>query len=204
MGRGRPRLGSEALRERAPPLKQYRARHHTVARLLAAGYTRNQVAGLTGYTPERISQLMCPAFQDIILGYQSLGEVHEATGLTKLELVRRMTVDNLVQATMMEADVIHEIKQSESVLDHAHKIFRIKDSAADRVGFSKQAVNINVNGDFASQLERAVRESDRAKVIDLQPVPESASAPCPKARVEDGGGGERSGLPPPTKFIRRV
>jgi hypothetical protein len=60
-------------------LKRLSDRHHSVARLLAAGHAPGEVSAITGYDPSRISILQNdPAFRDLLARYRATEEFHAA------------------------------------------------------------------------------------------------------------------------------
>lgn len=53
------------------PIQRLKSSHHAVARHLASGRTVQETALLTGYTPQRVSDLgLDPAFQDLLAYYE--------------------------------------------------------------------------------------------------------------------------------------
>lgn len=88
--------GSEHSRAIVEPgdLKKLREKHHSVARLVAAGMPQATVAAITGYTPTYISLLLNnPAMQELLTYYRSahtnaaevIGERLRTAGLGALE-----------------------------------------------------------------------------------------------------------------------
>lgn len=166
--------------ERAPALKRITARHRQVARLLAAGNSIIDVAHVMDYTPTRISQLVRdPAFEELIAFYEADPEIKNVKRDT-LEELKQLEIRNTIRAAVLRSEILDEIEDSGEVLMHSAKIFRIYEGGADRVGFGKHQINHSVS-DFASDLDRAIAESNKAKLIEGTVVPKQqvASSPTP-------------------------
>lgn len=139
----------------AEPIKKITSRHHMVARLLAVGTKKGEIAMITGYDISRISILQkSPAMQELIQLYK--GEVDEKfSGV--LEHMAGMSLD----AVMLLRDRMEESPEDLSVKD----LKEIAEMALDRTGHPRaKEVNTNINVNFASRLE-AARERARAAAL---------------------------------------
>ena len=68
-----------------PELTQLRTRHHKVARLMAAGMPRGEIADLTGYTEQTLAILfMAPAFKELVDSYARTDGAQEVLQLSRL------------------------------------------------------------------------------------------------------------------------
>lgn len=87
----------------ASPIKRITDRHHSLARLLAAGTSDLEAAAITGYTPARVTILkQSPAFQDLLALYRKdvdrifVGVLENMAGLSRdalMELRDRLEED---------------------------------------------------------------------------------------------------------------
>lgn len=206
--RGRPKGGWIPDEQRKPALARIRERHRWIAELLACGMTRNEVADLVGMTPERVGQLYNdPAMQELIAQYRSSEGVADAKGLIDLAFARKHVLRNMNRAIIhhsLRLDMAEEMGEPLTIREAT----QIAEFGADRIGFGKHATNINVNVDFASQLDRALDASRKAKVINgstprLVALPEGEgpvpdSVPSPSVSPAGAGGGASADRTVPT------
>lgn len=152
----------EVLRPPRPPpqIVQLRDSHHWVAKLLVAGMSVTEVAQATGYSMNRVMQLkQVPAFQQLMASYRNLTD-EDYRNIIKDYL--QIKASNKLKAERMIADKLDKADE-EGDLPPTRELISIS-REQDR------STNIQVNvGDFATQLDRASRESK--KVIDATPVP---------------------------------
>ena len=205
IGRGRPTQGRvignvrslvaddlPKLQERRtrPAANRFRDTHHNVARLFAAGLRHNEVARRAGYSLVRISILYAdPAFQELIAYYRKLVT---ASFVAAVDEYMELGTSNMMKAERMIADKL-EAADAEGETLPVRDLLAISRDAADRFGYGKKQTNVNVNVDFAAQLERAIRRS--GKVIEstangappLGSPESSSSAPRTPATAITGG-----------------
>jgi hypothetical protein len=163
------------LLERRPvkTLVTIRDTHHRVARAVAAGLTNAEVALATGYSLGRITTLKAdPAFQQLIADYR---------GLVTAEYVRsvdnfmEIATANMLKAEVMISDKIDAAIEADEPLP-MRDLIAITSDRADRFGYGKTQRNVNINVDFAAQLEAARKRSSGARlprVIEGSPLPQS-------------------------------
>lgn len=144
---------------KSPVVKRFRDSHHLVAKLFALGLRPGAVATAAGYCLSRISILSAdPSFQELISYYRSVE--NEAFSAQRDEYWER--------ATRVRGQTLRAIEDKlEDIGDNVEEVsFRelltIHDSLADRTGYGKRATNVNINVDFAEQLERAIQRSRQA------------------------------------------
>lgn len=136
------------------------------------GLRSGDVAERTGYSLVRISILKAdPAFADLVASYRA--DVDDAWKTETNEYFstvahNRTMSARLINDTLAEADV-GDIPLNQLVAIHS--------DSADRTGYPKLKAALNVNMDFASQLDAAIDRSKKAKVIEHLPDPVSISAP---------------------------
>lgn len=143
-----------------------KASHHNVARLLAWGMTNKEVAAMTGFTPERVSQLQqAPAMKELIASYKALVEEKQAENI---DAYLTLKAQNMIAAERHIADAIAEADANDELLP-IKTALAISADGADRLGYGKKT-QVTVNHDFAAQLERAIARSQGAKVIEASAV----------------------------------
>lgn len=135
--------------------------HHMIARLVAMGLKQVQVAARSGFTTVRVNQLCHdPAFMELVEHYRGL-----VTQGFKEE------VDEFFEYTNRNRNMAARLI-SDKLADGGPEDFSIKElqaivsDAADRTGYPKRREAINLNLDFAARLDRAVKRSEQARVIE--------------------------------------
>lgn len=162
-------------RGKSPAAKRFRDSHHRVARLFASGCRPGEVAERSGYSLGRISTLSAdPAFQELVASYRS--SVDESWKDSVDEYY-----DTVIAVRTMSARLIHD-KLSETEPDDVsfRELVTIHADAADRTGYGKRSTQVNVNTDFASLLDQAIKRSNEAKIINNEPS--EIEGPIPLAR----------------------
>lgn len=160
---------------KSPAAKRFRDSHHRVARLFASGCRPGEVAERSGYSLGRISTLSAdPAFQELVASYRS--SVDESWKDSVDEYY-----DTVIAVRTMSARLIHD-KLSETEPDDVsfRELVTIHADAADRTGYGKRSTQVNVNTDFASLLDQAIKRSNEAKIINNEPS--EIEGPIPLAR----------------------
>lgn len=201
--RGRPKGGYIPDTDRKPALQRIKERHRLLAKFVAAGLTRNEIAARLDMTPERVGQLtLDPAMQNLIAELRDHPQVLEMTGMDEIALLRSISVQNALRAAAAMRDKLDYFDDTEEGMPvvSAAKIFEL---SADRIGFGKHSTNINVNVDFAAQLDRAIDRSRSARTISVSPTTTGGGGPQLAPPVEGRGQGLR-GDAPALSFARRV
>lgn len=191
-------------RARPPAAKRFKDSHHMVARLFARGLRQGQVANICGYSLLRIHQLEHdPAFQQLIAKYrQKVDEIFEE----EVEGFVALATSNMIKAERQLADKLDQADEADETLP-TRDLISISRDAADRLGFGKRQTQVNVNVDFAAQLERAIART--SKVIESPPLSPRASVattPSPHAGPAEGAQSSRmsSSEPPQPQPLRRI
>lgn len=155
-----------------------RDRHHTIAKLVASDLPKAFICKKMGLSWNTLDLLInqTPAFAELIAHYRPL-MVEQNEGLEPgdyMDVLER----TMVAAELEIADRLAEEPEKLSISE-LHKISR---DAADRLGFSKHSINLNVNITLAERLEGLRRRSrppagagDRGGVSSA--IPASHSAP---------------------------
>ena len=144
--------------------------HHRVLRLAARGLRNNQIAEITGYSEQRISTILnSPAAQDVLARYRERitdamiadMAVDAEVDIRTLRLAKTQRLDRLVAAD--ESGDLLPIKDYNSIIADVE----------DRYGVPKKSTSINLNADFAAELERALSRSAKAdNIVEVEPTPE--------------------------------
>ncbi|NNW55459.1 MULTISPECIES: hypothetical protein [unclassified Roseobacter] len=151
-----------------PPLQRITQRHHSVARLLAAGTPPGEVALITGYDNSRISILQnSPAFQELVALYKNEVDMQFST-----------TLENLAG---LGEEAIAEIRDR---LETEPGKFSLKDLretatlALDRSGHGpSSSVKKDVTVDFSERLENSRKralQAARGEIIEAEVVKEAS------------------------------
>lgn len=173
-------------RAKLPAVKRLRHAHHRLALLIATGLSDNEVSTITGYSLVRITTLKAdPAFRELIAAKLGLIEAHTVDQIAEYN---SLILTNGIKAEQLIADKLDAAIDDEADDIPWAVLLKASRDAADRVGLAKRSVALNVNVDFASQLQKAVQRS-RMKVIESSPTclptpPVNAPVQAAPARVE--------------------
>lgn len=196
--RGRPKGGYLPDAERKPALQRIKERHRLLAKFVAAGLTRNEIAARLDMTPERVGQLtLDPAMQQLISEFRSHEHVLAMTGMDEIALLRNVSVQNALRSALAIQDNLNYYEDADErmPISAAAKIFEL---SADRIGFGKHTHNTNINIDFAAQLDQAIDRSRAVRTVN------SRALPSPPVQLGDGVEGERHEAPRSPSVTRRV
>lgn len=159
-------------------LKRVREKHHSVARLLAAGTTQRLTATITGYSESYLSILLNnPAMQELVDYYRiQRGNAVEVVA-EKLRAGALGAVERLVD------------KMESNELD-ANALLGLAKLGLDRSGHgprnTTEVITENHVYDHAAiaELNRKAREGSKEFILDPQQV-RAAALPAPSSAVED-------------------
>lgn len=144
------------------PITELRARHHALARALAAGMTQNEAAACTGYSVSRVS-ILCsdPSFRELLEFYRSEVRGNFDAGLEMMKVGHVVAVNELV-------DRIAETPEAVETPD----LIKAIATFSDRVGLGPQSksTNVNVNVDISSRLDAARRRAGLIEGVALPPT----------------------------------
>ena len=157
-------------------VKRFRESHHMMARLFAQGLRPGEVARQMGMSNSRVSVLSGdPAFRQLVADYRADVDDAWREGTSQyyqnIEYVRNWAGRKMVEYAE-ECDETGEMP-APRVLQAMH------DSAADRTGFAKRTVAINVNVDFASAVEKSRK---RSAAVMVKPAIDVPALPAPTFR----------------------
>lgn len=207
-------LGTTEAAIKAPPIKELRAQHHAIAKLLANGNKTGEVSAILGIGASRISVLQAdPAFQDLLSYYEDL---------SREEYVRH-SADMAAMLHSLGADsigILHERLVEKPETFSVKELKEIVSMAADRSGFGPTStVNANVSHSIdeatlariregQSGASVAISEDDRQRLLgvavratDIHPEAQEAEwSPCEGdgVREESVGDAGREVAGPPS------
>lgn len=140
-----------------------RVRHHAIARLLAAGRKKSEIAELMGASPATLSVLeRSPAFQALTLEYMNLMDKAAVESHTRLKILGNLGMDELTERLASKPG---SIKTSE--------VLEIVKVAADRTGMGPTSKQVTLNGRISPADLRAIKAAqvgtpaENAEGIDL-------------------------------------
>lgn len=167
------------LKEKRPQklLKTLRDPHHKLARLLAMGQTDSQAGAIAGYSMGGVQRLKVdPAFQNLVAEYR---KVVSDSYKEQVDEYMELAVSNMVKSERMIAEHLDKADEEGELLPLS-KLDTISQGRMDRFGYGKKQTNLNVNVDFAAQLEKARQRS--GKVIDASSAAASSPSSLPILR----------------------
>lgn len=188
----------EEARVKTPAVKRFRDPHHRLAKLLALGIKPKDAGLRTGYSYTRVQTLLAdPAFVDLVARYtREVTDRFEEAVDDYIELAtgNMMTAERMISEKLEAADDEGETLPTRDLI-------AISRDAADRLGYGKKNTNLNVNVDFAANLERAIRRSAEAREPKLisSVVPPSSPPLVPQTPTRSGN----LGVAQPPVLIRR-
>lgn len=131
--------GSAEQSTKAPPLKELRVQHHSIAKMLAQGHKPGAISAILGIGAARISILQADeAFKELLAYYQDMSQKEfAATEADMAKMLHGLGVDSI--------SVLHERLLEEPEKFSPKELASIIQLTADRSGFGPTAtVNNNV------------------------------------------------------------
>lgn len=147
------------------PVRELRARHHQLARSIAAGLTAVEIAAITGYSTSRISIMQSdPAFQDLVAHYRGLDEAAFVAA----------QADANVMAVTVKTQALEELSNR---LEDAPEeltpgqLLEVAKAMMDRTGqgVATATTNLNINIGLADRV-KAARERVMGRLVDVTPA----------------------------------
>lgn len=164
-----------------PQVVKLKDSHHRMARLFAAGLRDFEIAELTGYSPQRVMQLRHSRPMDDLVARYKREVVDEAY---------RKEVGGYYENAMKARDIaMRQMLDQLEMCDETGEYFpprtlsAIHADLADRTGYGKRSTQVNVNVDFAAQLDKAIARSREVgavphlKLVESSPVPPRLEPP---------------------------
>jgi len=144
--------------KRPNPVKRLRGVHHQMARMFASGMGTSEVADQLGYCVSRVSILRnSPAMEELVKHYME--DAHQEW----LDVANIYYTNVIKRRNATERLINDQIEAAEENGDEIplRTLLALNADAADRTGYPKRSMAINVNVDFATQLDRAVKRSEK-------------------------------------------
>jgi hypothetical protein len=182
------------------PLDSLRDNHHRIARALASGISNSEAAALCGIGYNRVSTLrQDPAFNELVAHYRSMITADWVANVdTVTEFLGSVRTKSLA---MLEDKLCAAVDNNEFL--PTRELVAMAELGLDRTGYGKVNKNINVNVDFAAQLEAARNRSSRARDVSSPPLSPIAEAPRP-LQAAPASHSTPSMTLAPSQFRRRV
>lgn len=139
-------------------VQRFRDSHHMVARLFAAGLRPGEVAEESGYSLSRVSILSAdPAFQELIAIYRK--DINASFRENSDEYFATINKNRIIAARLLN-DKLSAAEPDDLTIS---QLVAVHADAADRTGYPKRSVAVNVNVDFAAQLDRTIKRTREAQ-----------------------------------------
>lgn len=143
----------------AQQLQTLRDTHHRVARAVAAGLRNDEVCVLTGFSLSRVSVLKAdPTFMELVAHYRGVITAEYAQCDPVIDYLK----GNALKAAAMLSDKLDAAAEKDEFLP-TRDLLGIAELGFDRTGYGKVNKNVNINVDFAAQLEAARKRTAAAR-----------------------------------------
>lgn len=175
-------------------LAQLRDNHHRIARSIAAGLSNVQTAEICGVSINRISVLKGdPAFAELIAHYRGVITAEYAVAADPvIDFLRT----NALKAAAMLSDKLDAAADADEFLP-TRDLLGIAELGFDRTGYGKVNKNVNINVDFAAQLEAARKRSASAR----EPRQVEATSSRPQSAPVGPSAAPSRSVPPPLRRL---
>lgn len=158
--------------------------HHRLARFLAAGLRMGDAAEKAGYSYNRAATLVRdPSFKELIEKYR---DKVTAAFVESADTYHDLLFSNMVKAERMLSEKL-EAADEEGELLPTRDLIAISRDAADRTGYGKRQMNLNVNMDFAAKLEATIARSRQIEGRAAPLAPQSPGSDREPATASDSG-----------------
>jgi hypothetical protein len=179
-------------------LQSLRDKHHRIARAVASGMSNGEIASVCGISYNRVSILnQDPAFAELVAHYRALvtADWIEAADPV-IDFLGSVRTKSLA---MLEDKLVAAEEQGEFL--PTRELVSMAELGLDRTGYGKVNKNVNINVDFAAQLEAARNRSRTAR--EANPVRETPTPPR-SALAFDSSPPQSAQVQAPSNFRRRV
>ena len=181
-------------------LQSIRDSHHRIARAVAAGLSNIDVAAICGISANRVAVLKSdPAFVELTAHYRA---TVTADWVQSADSFMEVATANMLKAEVMLSDKLDDAIDKNEMLP-TRDLIAISSDRADRFGYGKTQKNLNINVDFAANLERARQRASRAR--DVTPSPSLApqiEAPHSRPQSVSASAPAQTLAPRPPSFRR--
>lgn len=146
-----------------------RESHYSVIRMAALGHTNNEIASATGYSRERIGQILnSPASQAVLENIRDKIEQGIADEAIAAETVALRTKK---VAETQRLDYLLE-EEAEGRYVAIRDLNAIIADIEDRYGTPRKSTNVNLSANFGSDLEKAIARSEGVEAVRGATLPE--------------------------------
>ena len=157
-----------ALREKSAPmarLTNLRDSHHAVARLMASGLTNVAIAEALGHSLQSMTRYRRdPAMQELVAHYRSL---ITDNWLEDQDQITRMSVSAITKGLRTIHDHFDEAEATGDLVPLPRALNVVSD-LMDRFGYGKKSATLNMNVNYAAELEAAIARSRTKPVIEAE------------------------------------
>lgn len=177
-----------------PQLQTLRDNHHRVARAMAAGLSNAEVAQICGISANRVSMYRSdPAFKELIAHKRAMIDAEFAISA---DPVIDYLKSNALKAAAMLSDKLDAAADADEFLP-TRDLLGIAELGFDRTGYGKVNKNVNINVDFAAQLEAARKRSASAR----EPRQIEATSSRPQSAPVGPSAAPSRSVPPPLRRL---
>lgn len=180
-------------------LATLRDNHHRIARAVASGMSNYEVAETCGVSYNRVSMFrQDPAFMELVAHYRAiLTDEWKSAADPVVGFLSSIRTKSLA---MIEEKIDAAAEANEFL--PSRDLATFAELGLDRTGYGKVNKNVNINVDFAAQLEAARKRSAGARQIEASVVP--TLAPQSPSRAEHTPVPPSTVSPPTPRILRRV
>lgn len=166
-GSGPPKKGELVWGQRT--IAHLRDTHHMMARLFAIGFRKSEIAKMAGFSYGRMQTIEAsPAFRELVALYRAdvQGSWKDTVdSYWELATHNMMMAERMLHERLQDADETGEYPSIRELLS-------ISSDRADRFGYPKTAMNVNLNHDVAAKLDRAIERSGKTIDGEAKAIPE--------------------------------
>jgi hypothetical protein len=182
-------------------IQNLRDTHHRVARAVAAGLRNDAICELTGYSLARVWTLQQdPSFKELIAHYRAIITAEFADAADPVIDYMR---NNALKAQAMLSDKLDDAMEKNEFLP-TRDLLGIAELGLDRTGYGKVNKNVNVNVDFAANLEAMRKRAAEVERKRSSRVIEAQASHAPQPQSSQGGGPTALSPDRPAASLRRL
>lgn len=166
-------------------IQSLRDSHHRLARAVASGLGNREIAETCGCSIGRVNQLRSdPSFIELVAHYRSI--------LTKEWKETADPVTEYMRSNALKAEVLISDRLDKAIAEDEtiplSQLVQVTSDRYDRLGYSKVTKSVNLNVDFAANLEAMRRRSRSAPpTIEASPTLQPQSSPAPEVAPKGPG-----------------
>jgi DNA-binding CsgD family transcriptional regulator len=154
-----------ALREKSAPwarIQKLRDSHHNIARLMASGLSNVQVANVAGVSLATVSRYRNdPAMQENVARYR---DMIDEGWREEQDHISNMSVSAIAKGLRTIHDHFDDADDRGELVPMNRALSVVSD-LMDRFGYGKKSANLNVNVNYAAELEAAIHRTNSLKKV---------------------------------------